>query len=37
MTPRAFLPQPKISQDDGQLCLGLNYQLKKTGDGQLII
>ena len=27
MTPRAFLPQPKIFQDDGQLSLELNYQL----------
>ena len=26
MTPRAFLPQSKISQDDGQLCLALNYE-----------
>ena len=27
MTPRAFLPHPKTSQDDGQLSLVLNYQL----------
>lgn len=27
MTPRAFLPQPEIPQDDGQLSLELNYQL----------
>lgn len=27
MTPRAFLPQPEISQDDGQLSLALNYEL----------
>ena len=27
MTPRAFLPQPEISQDDGHLSLELNYQL----------
>jgi hypothetical protein len=27
LTPRAFLPQPKISQDDGQLRLTLNYEL----------
>jgi hypothetical protein len=25
--PRAFLPQPKISQDDGQLRFTLNYEL----------
>ncbi len=25
MTPRAFLPQPEIPQDDGQLRLALNY------------
>jgi len=27
MTPRAFLPQPKISQNDGQLSFALNYEL----------
>jgi hypothetical protein len=27
LTPQAFLPQPKISQGDGQLCLALNYEL----------
>jgi len=27
MTPQAFLPQPKISQDDGQLTLALNFEL----------
>jgi hypothetical protein len=27
MTPQAFLPQPKISQDDGQLRLALNFEL----------
>lgn len=27
MTPQAFLPQPKISQDDGQLSLALNFEL----------
>jgi len=27
MTPRAFLPQPETSQDDGQLSLVLNYEL----------
>jgi hypothetical protein len=27
MTPRAFLPQPKISQNDGQLSFTLNYEL----------
>lgn len=27
MTPQAFLPQPKTSQDDGQLSLALNYEL----------
>ena len=27
MTPRAFLPHPKISPDDGQLSLALNYEL----------
>jgi len=26
MTPQAFLPHPKISQDDGQLSLELNYE-----------
>ena len=26
MTPRAFLPPPEISQDDGQLRLALNYE-----------
>jgi len=27
MTPRAFLPNPEVSQDDGQLSLALNYEL----------
>ena len=27
MTPRAFLPQPQISQNDGQLSFALNYEL----------
>ncbi len=27
MTPGAFLSQPDISQDDGQLSLALNYEL----------
>ena len=27
MTPRAFLPQPEIFQDDGQLRLALNFEL----------
>jgi len=27
MTPRAFLPTSNISQDDGQLCFALNYEL----------
>jgi len=27
ITPRAFLPQPKISQNDGQLSFTLNYEL----------
>ena len=27
ITPRAFLPHPEISQDEGQLCLVLNSEL----------
>ena len=27
MTPRAFMPHAKISQDDGQLSLALNFGL----------
>jgi hypothetical protein len=26
MTPRAFLPQPEIFHNDGQLTLALNYE-----------
>ena len=29
MTPRAFLPHPKITQEAAQLRLALNYQIQK--------